>query len=422
MKMPNNPTGILNDYLNRLSIRTHLLLMFGALMLLFIIGSCLMVRGEMDTANKHQADSIGQLLSQQTASASTDMLMTGDRLSLSVLLKQLVENPYIADAAIYSIDNRVIVSASSQKRETTQTNKLYSAPIHYQDVIAGYVKLHLNEALLTQKPNEALNIIIAMGAFLLIIGLIITHLYGSVTAQRLSLIERQLTSILPGTPSSSSNHELDRVAHFVEDQLTDKRIDIQKKNAEVDTGIAAILAIKAKNLNRLTQLLTPKEVQNLLGAYSSIIEQSVAFYEGEVTYTPEGNTFIRFTSDDNPDFSMEALSCALMIEDLVNFVGENSIANIHIGIGLSFSDEFSEFPEEQHPALIDNAASQAFHLARVSNLDGLHLFKSQLSWLPADFIELKVSDFDPEMIKIEGLSQEPAEALKENVMAMMTSL
>ena len=419
MKMPVNPTGMLNRLFDRFSVRIQLMLIFGILMTSLTLGMCFIVRSEIDAASTHQADSIGQLLSEQTSSAATDMLVTGDRLSLNVLLKQLVQNPYVTEANIYSIDNRRIARATSQKGDSTPDSKVYSAPIHYQDVIAGYVRLSLNEDLLTQKPREALIIITAIGFLLLLAGFLFINLYSSFISRHLKLLERQLVSILPGRLAPDFANEIVRISKFVESQLTEKRVEIKEEEPEPLPEIAAILAVRAKNLNRLKQLLAPKDLQDILRTYSSVIEKAVSFYEGEVTYTPEGNAFIRFASNDNPKFSIDALSCGLMIEDLVSFSGENSIANIHIGIGLSFSDDISEFPEDQHPALGDSAASQSLHLAVISEPDGLHMFKAHLSWLPTDLPELKVSEFDPEIVKIDGLTGDQAEVLRNQITEML---
>ena len=169
-------------------------------MCVLTLGSVAIFDSETSSSSRHQADNIGHLLSAQTASAAVDMLVIGDRLSLNVLLSQLVENPYVADASIFSIDNRRIARASSDGF-STDSDQVYSAPIHYQDVIAGYVKLSLNEKLLTQKPRESLWVIIAIGLLLTILGLLFLHLFCSALSARLRLIERQLFTIFPNSKS-----------------------------------------------------------------------------------------------------------------------------------------------------------------------------------------------------------------------------
>ena len=422
MKMPVNPADTLSQLLDRLSLRVQLMLIFGILMTILILGTGFVVQSEIDSSSNHQADSIGQLLSEQTASAATDMLVTGDRLSLNVLLKQLVQSPYVAEANIYSIDNQRIARASSLPGDGAPQGKVYSAPINYQDVIAGYVRLYLNETLLTQKPKDALLIINVIGILLLLGGLLLINLYASTIASRLQLVERQLVSLLPGTSTSDDKNEVSRVSAFVESQLTEKRAEVPEQVAEPQSEVSAILTVRSKNLGRLRQLLAPKDLQGILRSLSSVIEQSAQYYEGEITYTPEGNAFIRFASEHDSEFSIDALSCGLMIESLMKVVGENSIASIHLGIGLSFSDDIDEFPEEVHPALGDSAASQALHLAAISEPDGLHMLKQHLSWLPTDLPVLKVSEFDPEVVKIDGLNGEQADVLNDQITEVLADV
>ena len=423
MKIPEKLSGAVHQWLRSFALRTQLLIIFGILMTSLTMATLFIVNSELDSSSRHQADSMGQLLSEQTASATVDMLVSGDRLSLNVLLSQLVQNPYVAEATIYSIDNQRIARASSQKNSAGRKGPQYSAPIHYQDVIAGYVRLYLNEDLLSQKPKDALMVIIAIGLLLLLSGMIFLHLYSSTLSTRLGMIERQLYTILPTSKSvSSSKNEIIRISAFVEHQLTEKWAEKEQAEAAQPSETSAILAIRAKNLGRLQQFLTPKDLQAILRQYSMIVDRAAQFYDGEITYTPEGNAYIRFSSLDNNEFSVDALSCGLMIEALTTSAGEQDIARIHLGTGLSVSDELDEFPEEKHPALSDSAASQALHLANITEPDGLHMLHSQLSWLPADLPDLHISEIDEEIVRVKGLNGDTAGILRNQIIDIQNEL
>ena len=423
MKIPEKLSGVVHRWLGSFAVRTQLMIIFGILMTSLTMATLFIVNSELTSSSRHQADSMGQLLSEQTASATVDMLVSGDRLSLNILLSQLVQNPYVAEATIFSIDNQRIARATSQKNSPGRKGPQYSAPIHYQDVIAGYVRLYLNEDLLSQKPKDALMVIIAIGMLLLLTGFIFLHLYSSTLSTRLGMIERQLYTILPtGKPASSSKNEVIRISAFVEHQLTEKWAEKEQKEATKPSETSAILAIRAKNLGRLKQFLTPKDLQAILGQYSMIVDRAAQFYDGEVTYTPEGNAYICFASQDNNEFNIDALCCSLMIEALTTLAGEQDIARIHLGTGLSFSEDLPEFPEEKHPALSDSAASQALHLANISEPDGLHMFHSQLSWLPADLPDLQISEFDEDIVQIKGLNGDTAEMLRNQIIDIQNEL
>ncbi|MGC3710852.1 histidine kinase, partial [Pseudomonas aeruginosa] len=57
-------------------------------------------------AMQQQADALGLSLITQTAASATELLVSNDILSLTVLLNNLVKNPLVAHAAIYSVDQR----------------------------------------------------------------------------------------------------------------------------------------------------------------------------------------------------------------------------------------------------------------------------------------------------------------------------
>ena len=423
MKIPAKLSGVINRWLGGCSIRVQLMILVGVLMASLTITTLFIVNSELTSSSQHQADSMGQLLSEQTASATVDMLVSGDRLSLNILLSQLVQSPYVAEANIFSIDNQRIARATSQKNSENRQGPQYSAPIHYQDVIAGYVRLYLNEELLTQKPRDTLMVIIAIGLLLLMTGIIFLHLYSSTISTRLGMIERQLYTIMPtGKSQSASKNEITRISAFVEHQLTEKWAEKEQAETVQPSETSAILAIRAKNFGRLQQFLAPKDLQEILRQYSAVVDRAAKFYGGEVTYTPEGSAYIRFSSVDNEEFSVDALCCSLMIQALTASAGEQEIARIHLGAGLSFSEELSEFPEEKHPALSDSAASQALHLANISEPDGLHMFHRQLSWLPADLPELQISESDEEIVQVKGLSGEMAELLNNQVVDVQNEL
>ncbi len=97
-------------------------------------------------AMQQQADALGQSLTSQTAASATELLVSNDILSLNVLLNNLVKNPLVAHAAIYSVDNRILAEAGSRPKQGLlgETEGLYSTPITFQEVIAGHLRLSLD--------------------------------------------------------------------------------------------------------------------------------------------------------------------------------------------------------------------------------------------------------------------------------------
>ncbi|UYM18446.1 AhpA/YtjB family protein [Endozoicomonas euniceicola] len=410
MQSPINFIKHITDRLYSLSIRNQLLLIFSLFFIAVVGSSGMIIRSEMNTASQHQSDTIGALLSQQTASAATDMLVTGDRLSLSVLLNQLVQTPYVARAAIYSIDNRKIASSESEE-STTTSGQTYSSPIHYQDVIAGYVRLQLDEALLTKNARDALVVISAVSLILLVAALIFLHTYATTLSSRLELVLRQLRSLLqtPLINRGKSGNELTLLAHFVEQQLTEKLASSKPEDEEPEVEqdeTSVVVCVRSKNLTRLRQLISHQDMMDILHTHTFAIEQAASLYNGEISYTPEGNAYIRFSSLESSGFVQDALSCSLLVESVSRVIGENAIVKIQVGIGLCVSDEIPDFPGDESPSEVDSAAGNALMLASLPGEDSLNMLKEQLNWLPAELAKFSASEHAEDIVQITGIAEE----------------
>ncbi|WP_372873581.1 AhpA/YtjB family protein [Pseudomonas sp.] len=125
-----------------LRIASHSLLLVALALVIYawVIGM------QFKHAMEQQAEALGTSLITQTASSATELLVSNDILSLSVLLNNLVKNPLVAHAAIYSVDNRVLAEAGSRPNKTMlgETEGLYSTPITFQEVIAGQLRISLD--------------------------------------------------------------------------------------------------------------------------------------------------------------------------------------------------------------------------------------------------------------------------------------
>jgi len=97
-------------------------------------------------AMEQQAEAIGQSLVEQTAASAKEPLVSNDGLSLNVLLNDLVKNPLVAHAVIYSVDNRILAESGSRPVQGLlgDTDGIYSVPITFQEVIAGQLRISLD--------------------------------------------------------------------------------------------------------------------------------------------------------------------------------------------------------------------------------------------------------------------------------------
>ncbi|HWV10802.1 MAG TPA: AhpA/YtjB family protein [Pseudomonas sp.] len=125
-----------------LRIASHSLLLVAMALVIYawVIGM------QFKHAMQQQAEALGSSLITQTASSATELLVSNDILSLNVLLNNLVKNPLVAHAAIYSVDNRILAEAGSRPSKSMlgETEGLYSTPITFQEVIAGQLRISLD--------------------------------------------------------------------------------------------------------------------------------------------------------------------------------------------------------------------------------------------------------------------------------------
>ncbi|MHA6492321.1 histidine kinase [Pseudomonas borbori] len=125
-----------------LRIASHSLLLVALALVIYawVIGM------QFKQAMQQQADALGTSLIIQTAASSTELLVSNDILSLNVLLGNLVKNPLVAHAAIYSVDNRILAEAGARPSQSMlgETDGLYSTPITFQEVIAGQLRISLD--------------------------------------------------------------------------------------------------------------------------------------------------------------------------------------------------------------------------------------------------------------------------------------
>ena len=125
-----------------LRIVSHSLLLVALALLIYgwVIGM------QFKHAMQQQAEALGSSLITQTAASATELLVSNDILSLNVLLNNLVKNPLVAHAAIYSVDNRILAEAGSRPSQNMlgETDGLYSTPITFQEVIAGQLRISLD--------------------------------------------------------------------------------------------------------------------------------------------------------------------------------------------------------------------------------------------------------------------------------------
>ncbi len=174
-------------------------------------------------AMQQHADALGQSLITQTAASATELLVANDILSLSVLLNNLVENPLVAHATIHSVDNRVLAEAGAAPRRSLLEDNpgLYSAPIAFQEVIAGRLTIRLDMEQFKQPMTISLQNMALLSLILLALTLSLSLRLG----RRISLPLMQLRVWLRDpdfpAPGAARQDEIGDLARQIQARLFD---------------------------------------------------------------------------------------------------------------------------------------------------------------------------------------------------------
>lgn len=159
-----------------LRVASHTLLLVALALILYawVMGM------QFKHAMEQHTDALGQSLITQTAASATDLLVANDILSLNVLLSNLVKNPLVAHAAVYSVDNRILAESGTrpQKNLLGDEEGLYSTPISFQEVIAGHLRISLDMRQLQQPMTISLQSMGLLGLILLALTLMLSMRLG----------------------------------------------------------------------------------------------------------------------------------------------------------------------------------------------------------------------------------------------------
>ncbi|HEJ9964352.1 TPA: histidine kinase [Pseudomonas aeruginosa] len=176
-------------------------------------------------AMQQQADALGQSLITQTAASATELLVSNDILSLNVLLNNLVKNPLVAHAAIYSVDQRILAEAGSRPKQSLlgAIEGLYSTPITFQEVIAGHLRISLDMQQFQQPMMISLQSMGLISLILLILALYFSLRLGRQISTPLLQLRVWLRDPDNPAPGAELQNELGDLARDLEERLVPEK-------------------------------------------------------------------------------------------------------------------------------------------------------------------------------------------------------
>ena len=407
-----------------LRIASHCLL----LVLLVLLVYAWVIGAQFKQVMQQQADVVGQSLVTQTAASATSLLVTNDVLSLNVLLTNLVKNPLVAHAAVYSIDNRILAEAGARPTSAVrgEVDGLFTLPITFQEVIAGQLRISLDMRQFRQPINTGLQSMALLSLILLAVTLWWSQRLGRSIAAPLESLGEWLDDPHDAAPGRERQDEIGALARQLQARLApepvDSALDTQELGedffadvdlhefdaplmagalptgqrgvahsvdeddpfADLDAGELDALAahspappaslaettcsVLAVQLGGQAQLrnLPRARLLDLLERYRDCLEQAGKLYEGELHTLKDGSSLLLFRNQ-----SDDQLGHALCCGELLRALGHSlqiDVADSGIGLQLHLGLSLGEVPDaaSQGELLLSEVVQAALELSQHS--------------------------------------------------------
>ena len=183
-----------------------------AVCLLLVLGMCAFwLVSNYNTQNllRQQADQLGFTVAEQTALQMTEFVLANDRISMNVVLGELIRWTSITELAVINIDDQVIAIATQTLAEPSAFIPLpmtlsreraeYEVPISLQGSTTGSVRLVLDLSGIEVAVINNLLMVVGIALVLIAIAVVLTTTYFSyLVSFPISLLAQSLADIRNG--------------------------------------------------------------------------------------------------------------------------------------------------------------------------------------------------------------------------------
>ncbi len=382
---------------SRISLTQRILglcLLVIALVIAIMIG---MAARQFTASIQQQADALGEALVTHTAQALSAPLALSDSLAMTAVLHELANNPYVAHAALYSVDNRTLAEAG-RRPKTGKINSLYTRSIVFEHVIAGQLHVHVDVNRLQKPLYTSLQGLMLLGILLLLASVMLLSRIARSITRPLDDLQHWLARPVGAAPHQQRGDEIGLLARTLDQHFSlpqgmqpDETEPVEEVFGEADLQQSddaeaavvaepaaaarpeeetqpehcAVLAVEL-NLGQGVCLLDEARHEQLLDHYGLALEEVANIYQGRLLELADGQNLILF-HDDEADHLDHALCAAELLRAFSHALQmEMADSGITLGIqlGVAHGEVVIDLSEE---GLLQHAAvAEALELARHS--------------------------------------------------------
>ena len=350
----------------KLSFVISLLIMFG----MVLLGSVVIKNQEKLLRN--QINAHGNTIASQLAQSAKEQILAGDKLSLSVMTKNMTNDENILGTVVYDDKGNTLASAGIIPKETESillnienagkaktnshewelTNKGNKAdkfvsflhPVNFLDVTAGYVLITFSRASLDLAITDSVRAVTAATIMMILIAMVISFVMARKISEPINHLmdaskaidegqfhyrikERrndEIGSLINNFNSMADgllkkNQVEDAFSRFVSSNVA-KQILSDLDNVEIggEHVEGTVLFADIVGYTDISEHMTPRATAELLNEFFSYIGEASKLYNGTIDKFMGDCAMIVFgITEDDKDHRFHAIACAKLIQELV---------------------------------------------------------------------------------------------------------
>lgn len=346
-----------------------------------LLGTYLITQHE--ASYERQANSMGSIIVQQLAHASSEPLMADDFSALKLMLEQQLKNPALIGLIIYDSRDNPVVSAGNNPLifDPRQLRRDWSCPknnennvkpasctafttqIHYKDVVAGHASISLDNTPLHESLGSLRSLLIAVTAIFILFTVLLVfplarrlvrplHQLAASSEQhhdhkeknhlenRRDEIGKLASSFRQLSHEKRQKDQLEQTFHrYLSPKVAQHLIRQQDYQLGGHLVTGSVLFCDIVGYTHISEALTPTETANMLNSYFRLFSQAAGSCHGSIDKFIGDCVMVLFSIPDYDEHhGLNAITCALLMQAITEAVNrarkKQSLQTLQFRIGI----------------------------------------------------------------------------------------